>query len=108
MTTVVQKHTFDIFKKKKRKREKKDRLLHDHKSNIFHSVLCLSMSVLGISVLNKHSSKILQEALLNSVSNDLLPLMVGHNHDCFTLLSVTDVMLNRQQAIQVMYTGCNI
>jgi hypothetical protein len=42
---------------------------------------------------NKHCSKILQETLLNSVSDDLLPLMVGQSHDSFTLLSVKDVML---------------
>jgi hypothetical protein len=48
--------------------------------------------------------------LLNSVSNDLLPLMVGQSYDSFTLLSVTDVMLFQhcQQVIQVPcmgYTG---
>jgi hypothetical protein len=36
---------------------------------------------------NKHCSKIFQETLLNSVSNDLLPLMVGQSHDSFTLVS---------------------
>jgi hypothetical protein len=56
---------------------------------------------------NKHCSKILQEILLNSVSNDLLPFMVGQSHDSFTLLSVKDVMLFQhcQQAIQVLCTG---
>jgi hypothetical protein len=38
--------------------------------------------------MNKHCAKILQETLLNSVSNDLLPFMVGQSHDSFTLLSV--------------------
>jgi hypothetical protein len=30
---------------------------------------------------------------LNSVSNDLLPFMVGQSHDSFTQLSEKDVML---------------
>jgi hypothetical protein len=34
---------------------------------------------------NKHCSKILQETLLNSVSKDLLPFMVGQSHDSFAL-----------------------
>jgi hypothetical protein len=56
---------------------------------------------------NKHCSEILQETLLNSVSNDLLPFMVGQSHDSLTQLRVKDVMLfqNCQQAIQVLYTG---
>jgi hypothetical protein len=37
-------------------------------------------------VCNKHSSKISQETLLNSVSNELLPSMIGQSHDSFTLL----------------------
>jgi hypothetical protein len=51
---------------------------------------------------NKHCSQILQETLLNSVSNDSLPFMVGQSHDSFTPLSVKDVMLFQhcQQAIQ--------
>jgi hypothetical protein len=36
-------------------------------------------------LVNKHCSKILQETLLNGVSND--------SHDSFTLLSLKDVML---------------
>jgi hypothetical protein len=56
---------------------------------------------------NKHCSKISQETLLNSVSNDLLRFVVGHSHDCFTLLSVKDVMLfvHCQQVIQQLCTG---
>jgi hypothetical protein len=42
---------------------------------------------------NKHCSKILQEQLLNSISNGLLPFMVGQSHGSFTLLSAKDVML---------------
>jgi hypothetical protein len=42
---------------------------------------------------NKHCSKIWQETLLNSVSNDLLPFRVRQSHDSFILLSVKDVML---------------
>jgi hypothetical protein len=40
----------------------------------------------------------------NSVSNDLLPFMVGQIHDNFTLLSAKDVMLfqHSQKAIQVL------
>jgi hypothetical protein len=45
------------------------------------------------SLYNKNCSKISQETLLNSVSNDLLPFLVGQSHDNFTLLSVKDVML---------------
>jgi hypothetical protein len=36
---------------------------------------------------------ILQETLLNSLSNDLLPFMVGQSRDGLTLLSVMDVIL---------------
>jgi hypothetical protein len=56
---------------------------------------------------NKHCSKIAQETLLNSVSYDLLPFMVGQSQDNFTLPSVKDVMLFQhcQQAIQVLCTG---
>jgi hypothetical protein len=45
--------------------------------------------------------------LLNSVSKELLPFMVGQSHDSFTLLRVKDEMLIQhcQQAIQVMRTG---
>jgi hypothetical protein len=59
------------------------------------------------SSLNKHNSKISQETLLNSVSNEWLPLMVGQSHDSFTLLSVKDVMLFQhcQQAIYLVCTG---
>jgi hypothetical protein len=42
---------------------------------------------------NTHCSKILQETLLNSVSDELLSFMVGQSHDSFKLLSVKDVML---------------
>jgi hypothetical protein len=35
---------------------------------------------------NKHFSKILQDKLFTSVSNDLLPFMVGQRRDSFTLL----------------------
>jgi hypothetical protein len=41
---------------------------------------------------NKHCSKILQETLLNSVSNDFFPFMVRQSHDIFTMLSVKDVV----------------
>jgi hypothetical protein len=44
---------------------------------------------------NKHCSKILQETLLNSVSNDLLPFMVGQSHDNFTQPGVKDVRFFR-------------
>jgi hypothetical protein len=44
------------------------------------------------SLMNKHCSKILQEKLVNSVSNDLLLFMVGQSHDSFTLLSAKNVM----------------
>jgi hypothetical protein len=56
---------------------------------------------------NKHCSEILQETLLNGVSYDLLPFMVGQSYDSFTLLSVKDVMLFQhcQLAIQVLCTG---
>jgi hypothetical protein len=40
-------------------------------------------------MINKHYLKILQETLLNSVVNELLPFMVGR-HNSFTLLSVKD------------------
>jgi hypothetical protein len=48
--------------------------------------------------------KILQETLLNRVSNDLLPLMVGQSHDGVTLLNVKDVLLFQlcQQAIRAV------
>jgi hypothetical protein len=61
----------------------------------------------GYGFLNKHCSKILKERLLNSVSNDLLPFMVGQSHDSLTLLRVKEVMLFQhcQQAIQVLCTG---
>jgi hypothetical protein len=35
----------------------------------------------------------MQEALLNSVSNDLLSFLVGQIHNSFTLLSVKEVLL---------------
>jgi hypothetical protein len=56
--------------------------------------------------LYKHCSKILQETLLNSVSNDLRPCMVGQSHDSFTLLSAKDARLFQhcQWAIQVLCT----
>jgi hypothetical protein len=56
---------------------------------------------------NKHCSKIVQDTLLNSVSNELLPFMVRQSHDSFTLLSVKDAMLFQhcQQGIQVQCTG---
>jgi hypothetical protein len=56
---------------------------------------------------NKPCSEILQKTLLNSVSNDLLPFMVGQSHDNLTLLRVEEVMLFQhcQQAIQVLCTG---
>jgi hypothetical protein len=49
----------------------------------------------------------MQEALLKSVSNDLLPFMVGQSYDSFTLLSVKDAMLFQhcQQAIQELCMG---
>jgi hypothetical protein len=57
---------------------------------------------------NKHCSKILQETLLNSVANDLLPFIVVQSRDSFTLLSVKDVGLVQhcQQANKMMCTGC--
>jgi hypothetical protein len=45
-----------------------------------------------LAYLNKHCSKISQETLLNNVSNELLPFMVGQSYDSVTLLSVKDVM----------------
>jgi hypothetical protein len=64
---------------------------------------------------NKHCSKISQETLLNSVSNDLRPLMIGQSRDSFTLLSVKDVMLFRhcQQdihacAVHRVQIGCTL
>jgi hypothetical protein len=54
-------------------------------------------------LLNKHCSKILQETLSNSVSNDSLPLVVRQSRDSFTMLSVKDVMLF-QQVIEVLST----
>jgi hypothetical protein len=42
--------------------------------------------------------------LLNSVSNDLFPFMVGQSHDSFTLLSVKDMML--VQHCQVIHLVC--
>jgi hypothetical protein len=50
---------------------------------------------------------ILQERLLNSVSNELLPLIVGQSHDSLALLRVKEVMLFQhcQHAIQVLSTG---
>jgi hypothetical protein len=58
-------------------------------------------------IMTEHCSEILQEQLLNSVSNELLPFMVGQSHDSFTLLSVKEVMLFQhcQQTIQVLCTG---
>jgi hypothetical protein len=44
------------------------------------------------SFVNKHCWEILQETLLNSVSNDSLPLMVGQSHESFALLSAKNVM----------------
>jgi hypothetical protein len=57
-----------------------------------------------IHLLYTHSSKILQETLLHSVSNELLPCRVGKSYDSFTLLIVKDVMLFQhcQKAIQVL------
>jgi hypothetical protein len=64
-------------------------------------------SELSLEVGEYNCTEILQESLLNSVSNDLLPFMVGQNRDSFTLLSAKDVMLFHpcQQAIQVLCTG---
>jgi hypothetical protein len=39
------------------------------------------------NMFNKQCSNILQETVLNSVFNDLLPSMVGQSHYSFTLLS---------------------
>jgi hypothetical protein len=53
----------------------------------------LKEDTLGKTVLvNKCYSKILHEKILNCVSSDLLPFMVGQSHDNFTLLIVKDVM----------------
>jgi hypothetical protein len=56
---------------------------------------------------NKHSSKISQETLLNSVSIEMLPFKVGEKHDSFTLMSVKDVMVFQhcQHAIHLVCTG---
>jgi hypothetical protein len=53
---------------------------------------------------NKHCSEILQETLLNRVSSELPPFIVGQSHDSFTLLSAKNAMLfqHLQQAIQVL------
>jgi hypothetical protein len=70
--------------------------------------VCVCVCVCVANSCNKHCSKILQETLLNSVANDLLPFMVGQGHR-FTLLSVNDhVGLFQhcpQQANKVMCTG---
>jgi hypothetical protein len=56
-------------------------------------IVAHSMSDLSSpQVSNKYCSEILQETLLNSVSKDLLPFMVGQSHDSFTLLSAKNVM----------------
>jgi hypothetical protein len=59
------------------------------------------------SLSKPNSSIISQKTLLNSVSNDLLPFMVGQSYGSFTLLSVKDVMLFQhcQKAIHVMCMG---
>jgi hypothetical protein len=46
---------------------------------------CRCCALPGESHLIKHCLKILKlkETLLNSVSNDLLPFMVGQSHECF-------------------------
>jgi hypothetical protein len=56
---------------------------------------------------NKHCSEILLETLLSSVSNDLLPFVVGQGHNSLTLLRLKKVMLSQhcQQAIQVLCKG---
>jgi hypothetical protein len=66
----------------------------------------MPLMVFFVQVLNKHCLEILQEALLNSVSNDLLPLMVGQSHGSFTLLSAKNVMFFQhcQKAIRVLCT----
>jgi hypothetical protein len=58
----------------------------------------------SIHFMNKHCSEILQETLLNSVANDLLPFMVGQGHDSLTLLRVKEVtsLQHCLQAIQVL------
>jgi serine/threonine protein kinase len=93
----------------------------DNEDDLFESILhddvlypvWLSKEAVSIlkgvssATVNKHCSKILQETLLNSVSNELLPFLVGHSHDSFILLSIQDVLLvqHSQQAIQVLCTG---
>jgi hypothetical protein len=56
---------------------------------------------------NKHCSKIMQETLMNSISNEFLSFSVGQSQVSFTLLSVKDVMLFQhcQLVIQVQCTG---
>jgi hypothetical protein len=58
----------------------------------------------SVDSVNKHCLKTLLETLLNSVSNDLLPFVVGQSHDSYPLMSVKDVLLCQhcQQATQVL------
>jgi hypothetical protein len=90
-----------------------DRFLHKtNEDSIEAVILCSSISSRASTsrpedLLNKHCSQILQETLLNSVPDDLLPFMVGHGHDNFTLLTVKDVMLFQhcQLVIKMLFTG---
>jgi hypothetical protein len=59
----------------------------------FHSLISFSIKMHAAKHDNKHCSEILQETLLNSVSNDLLPFMVGQSHYTCTLLNTKNVML---------------
>jgi hypothetical protein len=92
-------------------REVLKEFLHSGKSgNLFKSDACETLSqkkkkYQELSTNNLNCSEILQEILLNSVSNDLLPFAVGQSHGSFTLLSVRDVMLFQycQQAIRAVH-----
>jgi hypothetical protein len=57
--------------------------------------------------MNKHCWEMLQETLLDSVSVDWLPFMVGQSHDSLPLLRDKEVMLFQhcQQVFQVICIG---
>jgi hypothetical protein len=66
------------------------------------SPLSLRMSTINIVRTSR------KETLMSSVSDELLPFVVGQSRDSFTLLRVKDVMLFQhcQQVIHVLCTGC--
>jgi hypothetical protein len=70
-----------------------ERYVISQQSVQFFSVLRVPSCKKEVQVCNTHCSKILQETLLNSVANDLLPLMVGQSRESFSLLSANDVGL---------------